>query len=394
MIKKLRQYDFKKYSIGILLIAIILGAVGAYMLKVIPGVKEGAYLKQLFGIAFGVCLAVFVSLFDYHFIAKFYILMYIFNLIMLFMVKFTRFGISVYGAKRWLGLEDGPSFQPSELTKVIMIVVIAKLLDLLKNRLNKLSTLFIVGVVMAIPTFLVLIQTDLSTSIVLFAVFAVMIFVSGYSLKILAILTAVLVPAVYGTFWYILQPDNLFIKLKVLKTYHQERIYSVINPELYPDLIYQQQNATKAMSSGGLLGKILTGDTGTRGTAYVPVVESDFIFTGIGEELGFVGAAAVILLIMVLAFKIILVAKNAPDLLGKIIAAGCASVIMVQAFINIGVVSWILPNTGIPLPFVSSGLSSVVGSYTMLGMVLNISIHSQREKQRGGITNDYWFDRT
>jgi len=384
MLKKLRQYDFKKYSVSILVIAILLGCIGAYMLRIIPNVQDkNMYLKQLYGLAGGVVLAIFVSLFDYHFIAKFYILMYLFNFALLFMVKFTRFGISVYDAKRWFGIKDLFQFQPSELTKVIMIVVIAKLFDLLKERLNKFSTLVIVGIVMAIPTFLILIQTDLSTSIVLFSCFVVMVFVSGYSLKILGIVAAILVPTVSGLFWYILQPNNLLIKWEILKEYQQNRIYSMIHPEAYPDLLYQQENATKAMSSGGLLGKLLTGDTGVRGTNYVPVVESDFIFTAIGEELGFIGAATVILLLTALAFKIMLVAKNAPDQMGKIIATGCASIIMVQTFINIGVVSWILPNTGIPLPFVSSGLSSVVGSYTMLGLVLNVSINSHKETRRG-----------
>ncbi len=385
MIKKLRQYDFRKYSVSILVIAIILGVIGAYMLKIIPGVlnAESRYIKQLAGIASGVVLAIFVSLFDYHFVAKFYVIMYLVNLVMLLMVKFTRFGIDVYGAKRWLGIEEVFSFQPSELTKVIMIVVIAKLFDILKDRMNKFSTLFITGIVMAIPTFLILIQTDLSTSIVLFACFVVMVFVSGYSIKIFGGIIAVAVPLVGGLFWYILQPDNLLIELKILKTYQQERILSLMNPDAYPELIYQQQNATKAMSSGGLLGKLFTGDTGVRGTTYVPVVESDFIFTGIGEELGFIGAAAVILLLTLLSFKIMMIAKNAPDQMGRIIAAGCSSIIMVQSFINIGVVSWILPNTGIPLPFVSNGLSSVVGSYTMLGLVLNISINSHKEIRRG-----------
>lgn len=385
MLKKLRQYDFRKYSVSILVIAILLGVIGAYMLKVIPGVldAEARYLKQLAGIAFGVMLAIFVSLFDYHFVAKFYILMYLFNFVLLFMVKFTRFGIDVYGAKRWFGIEEVFSFQPSELTKVIMIVVIAKLFDMQKERLNKFSTLLITGIVMAVPTFLILIQTDLSTSIVLIACFVVMVFVSGYSLKIFGGVIAVAVPLVTSLFWYILQPDNLFIKLEILKPYQQGRILSLMNPDDYPELIYQQQNATRAMSSGGLLGKLFTGDTGVRGTTYVPVVESDFIFTGIGEELGFIGAATVILLLTALSFKIMKVAKNAPDQMGRIIAAGCSTIIMVQSFINIGVVSWILPNTGIPLPFVSSGLSSLVGSYTMLGLVLNISINSHKETRRG-----------
>ena len=380
MFKKLREYDFRKLDLSLLISAILLGVIGAYVLRVIQGVQEGMYLKQLVGVFFGVCLAIFVALFDYHFVAKFFIPLYLFNLVLLVLVRFTRFGISVYGARRWLGIENVFSFQPSELTKVIMIIVMAKLFDLLKGRLKKISTIFIVGFIMGIPTALVLIQTDLSTAIVLFGSFVVMVFVSGYSLKILGILAAIAVPAVYGLYQCMLQPDNILIELNILKEYHQERILSLLHPEEYPDLIYQQQNAIEAMSSGGLMGKIFMGDTGVRGTAYVPVVESDFIFTGIGEEFGFIGAAVVILLLTFLVFRIMLAATRASDMMGRIIAAGAASIIMFQTFINIGVVSMILPNTGIPLPFVSSGLSSVVGCYSMLGLVINISINTGKQR--------------
>lgn len=382
MFKKFKEYDFRKLDLGLLIAAILLGVIGAYMLRIIPGVldPEGSYLKQLFGIFFGVCLAIFIALFDYHFVAKFFIPLYFLNLAMLFLVKFTRFGIDVYGAKRWLGIKNLFQFQPSELTKVIMIIVIAKLFDMLKERLQKFSTLVIVGIVMAIPTFLVLIQTDLSTAIVLFGSFVVMVFASGFSIKILAVIVAVAVPTVSALFWYILQPNNLLIEYEIMQPYQQNRILSLLHPDEYPELIYQQENAVEAMSSGGLLGKTLTGDTGMRGTVYVPVVESDFIFTGIGEEFGFLGAALVILLLTFIVFRIMLIAKRSGDIMGKVMATGAAAILMFQTFINIGVVSMILPNTGIPLPFVSSGLSSVVGCYSMLGLVLNISINTGNRK--------------
>jgi len=375
MLKKLREYDFRKFDIGILVAAVILGIMGAYVLQLIPGVEEKMYIKQLIGVLFGVCLAIFVSLFDYHFVAKFYILLYLFNLALLVIVKFTSLGISVYGAKRWLGIPNLFSFQPSELTKIIMIIVMAKFFDMFKERMDKFSTLILAGIIMAVPVLLILIQTDLSTSIVLFASFVVMLFVSGYSMKIFLAIVAVAVPVIYGLFWYVIQPDQ-----KLLKPYQQERILAMLYPEQFPDLIYQQKNAVAAMSSGGLLGKAFTGDTGVRGTAYVPVIESDFIFTAIGEELGFLGAAMVILLISYIGLRIMIIARNSYDLMGKIIASGVASIIMIQSFVNIGVVSMILPNTGIPLPFVSNGWSSVVGCYSMLGVVLHISINTNKKK--------------
>lgn len=378
MINKLREYNFRRYDLFLLVLTILLGAVGAYMLKVMPGIKEQLYLKQLVGVAFGVGLAVFVSLFDYHFVAKFSIPLYLLNFALLFLVKFTKYGIQYYGATRWFGIQDLFSFQPSELTKVIMIIVIAKYFDLMKNRLNKFYTLLGAAVLMAIPTILVLIQTDLSTSIVLCACFAVMVFVSGYSWKILLCLCSVGIPAAGVLFWYVQQPGQ-----KILTQNQQSRVLSLLHPEAYPDLIYQQSNAVNAMSSGGLMGKLFNGDTSARGTLYVPIRESDFIFSGVGEELGFVGAAVVILVITLLVFRILLIARQASDKMGQIMAAGIATIFMVQSFINIGVVSMILPNTGIPLPFVSNGLSSVVGSYAMLGIALNISINNKKDVKRG-----------
>lgn len=378
MRNKLSEYDFRKFDLSLLVAAILLGIIGAWVLRLIPGVEEGMSLKQILGVFFGFCLAIFVSLFDYHFIAKFYILLYLVNLVMLILVKFTSFGISVYDSKRWLGMENVFSFQPSELTKVIMIIVMAKFFDLLKERLQKFSTLFFAAVIMGIPTVLILIQTDLSTSLVLVACFAIIVFASGYSLKIFGVLVAIFIPLCSVLFWYVQQPTQ-----KLLKPYQQKRILSLLNPEAYPDLMYQQENAVEAISSGGLLGKAFTGDTGIRGTAYVPVIESDFIFTAIGEEFGFAGAAIVILLLAFIAFRMILIGANSDDMMGKIIATGAASIIIIQTFINIGVVSMILPNTGIPLPFVSSGLSSVVSCYSMLGLVLNISINKKKGNKRG-----------
>ncbi len=378
MRNKLSEYDFRKFDLSLLVAAIVLGIIGAWVLNLIPGVAEDMSLKQILGVFFGFCLAIFVSLFDYHFVAKFYILLYLLNLVMLVLVKFTKFGISVYGAKRWLGIENVFSFQPSELTKVIMIVVMAKFFDLFKERLQKFSTLLLAAIIMGIPTVLILIQTDLSSSLVLVVCFAIMVFASGYSLKILGILIAIFIPLVSVLFWYVQQPTQ-----KLLKPYQQVRILSLLNPEAYPDLMYQQENAVEAISSGGLLGKTFTGDTGIRGTAYVPVIESDFIFTAIGEEFGFAGAAIVILLLAFIVFRIMLIGAKSNDMIGKVMATGVASVIIVQTFVNIGVVSMILPNTGIPLPFVSNGLSSVVGCYSMLGLILNISINKKKGNKRG-----------
>ncbi len=376
---RLQSYNFKSYSLVIVVAAIILGGIGAATLYLMPGVlDESLYIKQILGVAFGVALCVFVSLFDYRFIAKCWIILYIINILLLLAVKFTKFGINRYGATRWLGLTSGDkiivSFQPSEITKLALIIALAKIYFMLKERAEKWYTIFIVGIVFAIPTFLVLKQPDLSTSIVLVSLFIVMLFASGYNIKIFSGCALFAIPTAIVGFWYVQQPG-----CKIITETQQKRILSWLHPEDYPAEMYQQLNSMASIRSGGLLGKTLTGDTGPRLSTTVPVVESDFIFAGIGEEFGFLGAIVMVGLYLLLTFYIVRIGYKAVDKLGKLIAIGCATIFMSQAFVNIGVVTSLLPNTGIPLPFVSSGLSSVFSSYVMLGMVENIAINHVTE---------------
>ncbi len=367
---KILSYNLRNYNLAIMIIAALLGVIGAYTLYVMPGVSEKLYIKQLIGVAGGMFLAMFVSVFDYRFLAKFFVPMYLLNLVLLAAVKFTRFGVTIYGAKRWLGYNDLFAFQPSELSKVIMIIVMAKLYQILEPRLKKFYILLIMGAIFGVQWVLILIEPDLSTSIVFALLFVIMLFASGYNLKVILSLGVLAVPIIFFGFWYVQQPDPMFI------THNQQtRILAYLHPEDYPDVIYQQMNSISAISSGGLLGKQLTNNTGPRGTAYVPVKESDFIFTGICEEFGFLGAVLVILLFLIMALIIVKIAYNSTDLLGRLIAVGCACVFTSQMFVNIGVVTLLLPNTGIPLPFVSNGLSSVMSSYIMLGIVQNISVN-------------------
>lgn len=367
---KILSYNLRDYNLAIMIIAALLGVIGAYTLYVMPGVSEKLYLKQLLGVAGGMFLAIFVSAFDYRFLAKLYIPMYLMNLVLLAAVRFTPFGVTIYGARRWLGYKDLFAFQPSELSKVIMIIVMAKLYQLLEAKLKNFYVLLIVGAVFGIQWLLILIEPDLSTSIVFALLFVIMLFASGFNMKVILALGTVAIPLIVFVFWYVQQPDPMFITSN-----QQTRILAFLHPEEYPDVMYQQINSISAISSGGLLGKQLTNNSDPRGTLYVPVKESDFIYTGICEEFGFLGAVFVVILFLIMALIILKIAFNASDLLGKLIAVGCACVFTSQMFVNIGVVTLILPNTGIPLPFVSNGLSSALSSYIMLGLVQNISIN-------------------
>ena len=169
-------------------------------------------------------------------------------------------------------------------------------------------------------------------------------------------------------------------KFPLLRPYQYLRILSWLNPEKYPDDARQQQNSIIAIGSGQLWGKGLNNSsyTSLKNANYVSEDQTDFIFTVIGEELGFVGCLIVIILILLIVFECIWIAKNARDLAGRLIASGVAALIGFQSFVNIGVTTGLLPNTGVPLPFVSYGLTSMVSMYIGIGLVLNVGLQARK----------------
>ncbi|MBE5960276.1 MAG: rod shape-determining protein RodA [Lachnospiraceae bacterium] len=374
---KFKDYDFKHYNVSILLVIMTLGSIGMVLIQKLQDSNERQFEKQVMGYLVGIAFAIVVSLIDYHFICKFFIPLYVLNFILLFIVKFTPLGKAHYDAKRWILIPGiNMEVQPSELTKIIMILFMAKFFDLTRRQINKASVILLALVLMGIPTVLILIQTDLSTSIVLAVTCMAIFFVAGLSYKIILPVIVVGVPAFVGIFWYVQQPYQI-----LLNEYQQGRILAILHPEEYPDLMWQQTNAAKAIQSGGMVGKLLKDEGASLKSGLVPVIESDFIFTAIAEAFGFVGSVIVIGLFIILIFKIIQIAKRAKDFLGMLIATGIASLITFQIFVNIGVVTSLLPNTGIPLPFVSSGLSALLGSMLMVGILLNVSLQGSKVKE-------------
>lgn len=365
-----KNYDFRRYNIALLVVVTMLISIGVFLVR---QVRPDDYKKQIIGLLGGLIIAIIVSLFDYHFIAKFYIILYLINLVLLLLVKFV--GVEYNNARRWLNLKFVDiDIQPSELTKIILIIFFAKLFTIFEHKINNAIFLLIVIILMAIPTYLILTQTDLSTSIVLMTIFAMLIFAAGLHWKIILPLLLVGIPMFFGLFWYVQQDYQ-----KLLSPYQQQRILSILHPEEYPSTMYQQENSIQAIGSGQLIGKRLSGDTtGLRGYKHVPVAESDFIFSVAGEELGFIGCCFILLLFAFIIYTCLSTARKAPDKMGMLIAVGIASMFAFQIFVNIGVVTAILPNTGIPLPFLSSGLSSLLSSMIAIGIIINIRLQPKK----------------
>ena len=329
--------------------------------------------RQMMGVVLGLAAMLIISLIDYKWVLGLYWPLYGLNLIMLIAVPI--FGTEANGAKRWLNL-GFTQFQPSDLTKILMILFFARFLMDRKEKINRPMTL-LQAVALILPS-LILIheQPNLSTTICIAALFCALIFLGGLTYRYIVPVIAVIVPAVIILLAIAVQPNQPF-----LEDYQQKRILAWLDPEEYADDgAYQQLNSVMAIGSGQLSGKGYNNDetTSVKNGNFVSEPQTDFIFAIIGEELGFVGCCVVIFLLLLIVIDCILIGLKAKDTGGRIICGGVASLIGIQSFINIGVATMVLPNTGLSLPFVSYGLTSLVCFFMGIGFVLNVGLQPNK----------------
>ena len=363
---RLRNYDFK-----LILMILILSIVG---ILAVGSAEESLQSKQIFGVIAGTVLMIGISLMNYKWLIKLNWFMYIGNLLLLLLVKFLG-DEGGYGAQRWLEIGTF-RFQPSETAKILLILFFAQFIMKYKDKLNTLPVLGACVVLILIPWYLVFDQPDLSTSIVLIVIFCIVIFAGGLSWKIILGILAVAIPAFVILISIALKPGTEY-----LEDYQKNRILAFINPEEYAlDEALQQLNSVTAIASGMLDGKGYKNNeiTSVINGNYVSQPQTDFIFAVIGEEFGFKGSVLVIVLIIGIALECISIGRQSSDLDGQIIASGMGGLIAFQGFINIGVATFILPNTGLPLPFVSYGLTSLMSLFMGMGFVLNVKLQSKR----------------
>lgn len=370
----LKKYDLKKYNLLLVLVLIVISGFGALMIN--SASDMNSCIRQICGIMAGLVIMIIISLIDYNFILKFYWLIYLVNIGILLLVHFVGTDNNT-DAMRWIEI-GGVSIQPSEFTKIFMILFLAKFLTVYREKISSFKFLGVLCAIVAVPLYLVYKQPDLSTTILTFAVIVIMIYCAGLRYKNIFIILICVIPILVTGIIYIQSPDQV-----LLQKYQVNRILSFVypdNPE-YNELKYQQDNAVKAIGSGQLYGKGYNNDDSNsiKNAGYIAVAESDFIFAVIGEELGFVGACFLIFLLAFLVFECILISIYAKDFQGRLICCGYGALIAFSSFINIGVVTELLPNTGLPLPFVSQGLSSLISLFAGAGVVLNISLQRRRK---------------
>jgi len=367
-----RQYKFRNYNFRLLIFVIALSLIG-YL--AVGSAQESLRQRQMFGILLGIILMLFLSLVDYSVYHYLYWIFYVFNIILLALVL-SPLGVEVNGSKRWINI--GFQFQPSELAKILLILFFAQFIMKYRDKINSPKVLLSLIILLAVPLYLVLEEPDLSTSIMLIVTFCVMVFIGGLSYKIVFTLLAILIPALVGFFAIILRPDA---EDTILHDYQVTRILAWLEPEKYADsAAYQQLNSITAIGSGQLFGKGLDNNViaSVKNGNFISEPQTDFIFAIVGEELGFIGSAAVVILVLLIVWECLLIARNAKDMAGSLIACGTAGLIGLQAFLNIAVATGLAPNTGIPLPFVSYGLTSLVSLFGAIGIVINIGLQTKK----------------
>lgn len=376
----LRQYHIKNYDFKLILLVVALTVIGIFT---IGSANSEFQDNQIMGLAMGLFAMVVVSLIDYSFILRFSWLIYAVNLALLVLVS-TSLGESSNNSQRWISIM-GIRFQPSELAKILLILFFAQFIMLHKNQISKFKYILFSLILLLPPLLLVLKQPDLSTTIMIAVIFCVMMFVGGLDRKIVITIISILVPAVIIFLILVVQEDQ-----NLIEDYQRLRIMAWLYPdEYFTSTAYQQLNSITAIGSGMLLGKGYKNNeiTSVKNGNFISEPQTDFIFAIVGEEFGFLGTCVVIILILLIVLECISIARKAKDLAGTLIAVGVAGLIGFQSFLNLSVATGLLPTTGIPLPFVSYGLSSLLSLYMGIGLLLNVRLQGNNRKhttnQRG-----------
>ena len=316
--------------------------------------------KQMGFLATGLVLMFLISLIDYHRLID--IVHWAYGVSIVALIAVLLFGTKVLGGRRWIKFPGGIHFQPSEWVKLVLIVAIARYFWGLAGKELTWTDIAKAFAMICIPMLMVLKQPDLGTSLTYLPILICGLFLGGMRFKQAAII--LLVVALVGV--------GAWKSGKHLKPYQQARINAFLNPDTDPrGSGYQIRQSLIAVGSGGIWGKGANKGTQTQGD-FLPIPYTDFIFAAFCEEHGFIGALGVLLLYFLILMRLIQNAQTASDLPGTFIIMGVVAVIVFQIAVNIGMVVGLMPVTGIPLPLMSYGGSSILFTFLALGIVMNI----------------------
>ncbi|HUK18691.1 MAG TPA: rod shape-determining protein RodA [Bryobacteraceae bacterium] len=320
---------------------------------------HSSWWRQILYVAGGLFLMWLVLAFDYHSFLHYVPALYIASVAAL--LGTYAVGQAAFGSRRWIPLGAGLHLQVSEFVKLVIILLVARYLAELKTEALEIREMVILSALVAVPAVLVLIEPDLGTSLTYFAVLVTGAFLAGLRWKYVAAIAIVAVLV-------------LPVGYSFLKDYQKARIVGFMDPERDPrGTGYQLIQSQIAVGSGGMFGKGVTKGTQTQ-LRFLPVPHKDFIFSAFAEEHGFVGVVFMLAAFFVMIMRIVQNAQTAPDPVGMYICMGVAGLLLFHVLVNVGMVAGLMPVTGIPLPFMSAGGSSVWSSFLALGLVNNVRL--------------------
>ncbi len=369
------KYSLKAHNLALILLILILNVIGILILNSASNMDSTIVSKQMMGSLVGFVICLIVSFIDYNKILKISAYIYIGVLVLLLLVLLL--GAVHKGAGRWIVLPVVGQIQPAEFAKVGLIVFFASFFERNKQRLSDLKTLVLMAALIGVPMLLVFAEPNLSTTVIIAVIFAVMLCASGLSVKLIALFSG----SIGFLLWLIIflfKTDNYHL-IPFIKEYQKNRILGLLYPDQYSDTFFQQNNSIMAIGSGGFFGKGLnnTDISSVKAGNFLIEEDTDFIFAIIGEELGFRGCLGILFLYFAVILVILWIGARAKNLSGTALCIGVAVWIGFQTFTNIAVATAIFPNTGVTLPFISRGASSLLALYIAIGLVLNVGYQSK-----------------
>jgi rod shape determining protein RodA len=361
--RRWRSFDAQLFLyMGLLIVLGVVMGYSAGYAEAGAGAGMSQTVKTLIWAIIGLIIFFVAASVDYHWLQTLTVPVY---LVVLGLLTLTLFiGSSLFGAQLSITVA-GLDFQFSEVSKVLMIAVLASFLSGRREKIGKLSTLVGAAVLMAIPTALVFRQPDLGTALVFVAILIGMLFMSGASIGWMGIFagaTVAVAPLV----------------VQSLADYQRQRLFCFLDPSADPQgACYQLIQALNAVGSGGLFGQGLTAGRQNQ-LGFLPVQSTDFIFTVVAEELGFIGSILVLVIFGLLIWRVLAIGWGARDALGMMMAVGLASMLLFQIMVNVGMVIGIMPVTGIPLPFITYGGSSLISLMFGMGILQSVRMHARK----------------
>lgn len=355
---------FKKLDWPLIFSALILVAFGLVSLY---GRSEGEGLsnfkKQILWLLVGFVLMIGISFFDYRILKNYRsAIVILYGATLALLAGVLVFGVSIRGAESWYRIGQ-IAIQPVEFAKIAIIVVLAKYFSMRHIEMYRVSHVLISGAYVLIPAFLVFLQPDIGSVMILFAIWVGVMILAGIKIKHLLLL------AFAGMCTFLIAWSFVF------HAYQKDRILAFLNPRFDPlGAGYNVSQSMIAIGSGGMWGKGL-GEGSQTHLGFLPEAQTDFIYAAIAEELGFIGIILLLTTAMFLFWKLMNIARNATNNFSRLVAGGFSIMILVQIAINIGMNLGLLPVTGVPLPFVSYGGSSMIALFVMLGLLQSIKVN-------------------